>query len=419
LLPKQLKLVKKFEEITSGNPDICKELIGKIQGLQSEQELMEIWHEEVFPCFYNLLMIQDKSNEDYFNPYIAARKKIISLIGESEADALLANLVAGSGELTSIGPLIGLEKLAKGEISRKEYTLIAGHRPQKENEIAEKRPYEDPFWIDKRLDEFNESPLNYCEILAKQVQEFESAWGEFAGRFPKQSVSIKKKLDQTSAAMEKREIIRSELTRSLGVIRQWFLKAGELTGLKEDIFLLKDDEVLDVLAGDESLLVYIPRRRLTYKRQKELPRYPMVISGRFDPYAWAKDPNRRSDYYDSHTSIIIEEEKDMLKGNPGSAGRVKGVVRIIQSLKESDQFKDGEVLVASSTNIGWTPLFPRAAAVVTDVGAPLSHAAIVAREFGIPAVVGTANATMRLKTGDRVLVDGSHGIVRKLNESRA
>lgn len=72
------------------------------------------------------------------------------------------------------------------------------------------------------------------------------------------------------------------------------------------------------------------------------------------------------------------------------------------------------VVVTTMTNIGWTPLFPRAAAIVTDLGAPLSHAAIVARELGIPAVVGCGNATARLKTGDRVRVNGGLGSVELL-----
>ena len=72
---------------------------------------------------------------------------------------------------------------------------------------------------------------------------------------------------------------------------------------------------------------------------------------------------------------------------------------------------EGEILVAPATNIGWTVVFPRAAAIITDIGAPLSHAAIVAREFGIPAVVGCGNATTVLKTGDIVTVDGAGGIV--------
>jgi PEP-utilising enzyme, mobile domain len=67
--------------------------------------------------------------------------------------------------------------------------------------------------------------------------------------------------------------------------------------------------------------------------------------------------------------------------------------------------------------IGWTPVFPRAAAVVTDVGAPLSPAAIVARELGIPAVVGCGNDTMRLHTGDWVRVDGSNGTVEVLHQA--
>ena len=74
-------------------------------------------------------------------------------------------------------------------------------------------------------------------------------------------------------------------------------------------------------------------------------------------------------------------------------------------------------LVTAVANIGWTPVFPRAAAVVTDVGAPLSHAAIVAREPGIPAVVGCGNATMLLHSGDRVRVDGSNGTVEVLHQT--
>jgi phosphoenolpyruvate synthase/pyruvate phosphate dikinase len=76
-------------------------------------------------------------------------------------------------------------------------------------------------------------------------------------------------------------------------------------------------------------------------------------------------------------------------------------------------------LVAITTNVGWTPIFPRAAAVLTDVGAPLSHAAIVARELGISAVVGCADATTRLRTGDRARVDGGRWMVEILEPAYA
>jgi pyruvate,water dikinase len=93
-------------------------------------------------------------------------------------------------------------------------------------------------------------------------------------------------------------------------------------------------------------------------------------------------------------------------------GRVEGRVRILLTPEEGEKLQPGEILVAATTNVGWTPLFPKAAAIITDIGAPLSHAAIVARELGIPAVVGCGQATTRLKTGDRVIVDGGQGIVQ-------
>jgi pyruvate,water dikinase len=378
--------------------------------------LTELWHEELFPLFYDLLMIQDKANEDYFFPYGAARKILVKLMGEEETDALLAGLVGGSGQLTSIRPLMSLAKVARGEMSREEYALLAGHRLLQEDELLIPRPYEDPEWIDKRLAEYHKDPTDYETMLETRTDKFERVWEEFASQYPKEAKKLREKLDNITTNMEKREVIRTELTRIIGVVRDWFLRAGELTGLGDAIFFLADHEVRDVMAGNDTTVAYIPSRKATYQKQVALPRYPLLISGRFDPYIWAEDPNRRSDIYDSHAPVEIQEDSDTLKGRPGSAGRVEGIVRIVHSPLEGDQFKHGEILVASSTNVGWTPLFPRAAAVITDVGAPLSHAAIVARELGIPAVVGTSNATMRLKTGDRVLVDGGHGIVQVLEK---
>jgi pyruvate,water dikinase len=105
---------------------------------------------------------------------------------------------------------------------------------------------------------------------------------------------------------------------------------------------------------------------------------------------------------------------DTVTGFAGALGVVEGTVRRLERLEDGDQLQPGEILVTTMTNIGWTPLFPRLAAIVTDLGAPLSHAAIVARELGIPAVVGCGDATMRLKTGDRVRVNGGQGVVEIL-----
>jgi rifampicin phosphotransferase len=162
----------------------------------------------------------------------------------------------------------------------------------------------------------------------------------------------------------------------------------------------------------------IAARKAAHERLAALPPYPALISGRFDPQLWARDPERRSDIYEARPSKNGRQPEAagaFVSGYPGSTGVAEGTVRLLRDSTEGHLFQEGEVLVAAMTNVGWTPLFPRAAAVVTDVGAPLSHAAIVARELGIPAVVGTGDATMRLQTGDRVRVDGARGVVEKLS----
>ncbi|MGW1376687.1 PEP/pyruvate-binding domain-containing protein [Streptomyces sp. NPDC002446] len=101
----------------------------------------------------------------------------------------------------------------------------------------------------------------------------------------------------------------------------------------------------------------------------------------------------------------------VLRGTPGSAGVAEGPVRVVHRVEEFGSLRNGEVLVARYTSPAWTPLFRRAAAVVVDTGGVASHAAIVAREYGIPAVMATVHATTRLTDGQRVRVDGDRGVV--------
>jgi pyruvate,water dikinase len=106
------------------------------------------------------------------------------------------------------------------------------------------------------------------------------------------------------------------------------------------------------------------------------------------------------------------EKPDVVRGSAGSPGRVTGPAKVIRSLAEASKLRPGDVLVAETTAPPWTPLFATAAAIVTDTGGVLSHCAIVAREYGIPAVVGTGMATSRIVDGQIVEVDGDAGLVR-------
>jgi pyruvate,water dikinase len=110
------------------------------------------------------------------------------------------------------------------------------------------------------------------------------------------------------------------------------------------------------------------------------------------------------------------DEPSELRGNAGSPGTVVGTARIVRSLDEADRLRPGDVLVAEFTAPPWTPLFATVSGVVTDAGGILSHCAVVAREYRIPAVVGTGRATATIRDGQRVEVDGNAGLVRLLDD---
>ena len=110
-----------------------------------------------------------------------------------------------------------------------------------------------------------------------------------------------------------------------------------------------------------------------------------------------------------------EQTGDVIKGTGGSAGTITAPARVLGGPQDFGQMQPGDVLVASITTPAWTSLFAMASAVVTDIGGPLSHSSIVAREYGIPAVLGTAVATRRIRSGQLIKVDGDAGTVRLLD----
>jgi pyruvate,water dikinase len=102
---------------------------------------------------------------------------------------------------------------------------------------------------------------------------------------------------------------------------------------------------------------------------------------------------------------------DVIRGIGASPGRVTGPACVIRGPEEFDRMKPGDILVAKITTPAWTPLFALASGIVTDVGGPLSHSSIVAREYGVPAVLGTGVATGRIRSGQQITVDGNAGVV--------
>ena len=107
-----------------------------------------------------------------------------------------------------------------------------------------------------------------------------------------------------------------------------------------------------------------------------------------------------------------------LNGAAASPGVIEGIARVVRSVNELADIRDGEILVCGSTSPAWAPIFSKIRATVTDVGGVMSHAAIVCREYGLPAVVGTGRATSQIHTGQTIRVDGTDGVVTLLDGTR-
>lgn len=121
------------------------------------------------------------------------------------------------------------------------------------------------------------------------------------------------------------------------------------------------------------------------------------------------------EYWRRSMQTALSTEDGSVKGIGGSVGQATGKVCVVRSPAEFDKLMQGDILVCTYTDPEWTPLFTLAAGVVVDTGGTLSHAAIVAREYNIPAILATGDATKKLKDGEHVMIDGSTGIVTILN----
>ncbi len=344
------------------------------------------------------------------------RRDLLAILSPDDTVAILSNVSSEDEILSSLGIVAGLDRLRRGQMSREEYVKQYGHRGPHEVEMFVPRPAENPQWIDEQLAGLDRSTADVDTLLHEQRARYEAALQTLQKATARKFDSFLERLQEAARLTRLREAGRSEVVRTFWVSRVFVLRAGDLCGLSEDAFFLEYEELLRLLRGQDDFTDQIPARKTAYQKFSALPQYPTLIMGRFDPFAWAADPNRRTDIYDA-TRHINQRFANQIKGLPGSAGRAEGRVRIVNSPEEGQQLQPGEILVTVTTNVGWTPIFPRAAAIVTDVGAPLSHAAIVARELGIPAVVGCFNATSTLKTGDRIRVDGGHGIVEVIEKA--
>jgi pyruvate,water dikinase len=202
------------------------------------------------------------------------------------------------------------------------------------------------------------------------------------------------------ALMGSRELPKFMLMRRVFTpLRELLRPVGdELTAMgrierPDDVYFLTLAEARAAIAGAD-MRATVAAHRATFVREQARRRIPRVLL---------------SDGTDAEVALV-EASDGALRGSPASPGTVTGRARVILSPRGA-HLEPGEILVAPSTDPGWTPLFLTAGGLVMEMGGMMSHGAVVAREYGIPAVVGVADATERIATGDVITVDGSSGVI--------
>ena len=191
-----------------------------------------------------------------------------------------------------------------------------------------------------------------------------------------------------------------QIRRMLGELGKRFAMAGAIP-CAEDIYWLEAQEA-DTLAGLIGRGETVSHHADEVEKRKEKWQAMRKIT----PPNTLPEKTWMAKFYADNS-----QSGDTLKGLGASAGRVTARACVMLGPEDFSKMQPGDVIVAGITTPAWTPLFARASAIVTDIGGPLSHSSIVAREYGIPAVLATGTGTRRIRDGQLITVDGGLGVV--------
>lgn len=290
---------------------------------------------------------------------------------------------------------------------------------------------EDPIPVIKSLKDYisrpGRDPLAELAGLAAEREELLAQAREHLKRYPQ---PVRDRFEFLLKAAQEGTVIledhgfyidfcgRYQVRRVLLELGRRFVEAGALDR-PGDVFYLTAGEVREItracLEHGEGASAQLERRQLVVARQTEMEHFRTIPAppalGTWPPGPPPDDPFTRTIVKFWGASPPPPTEPNILRGQPASRGTARGPARLIRSLAEAARLRPGDILVAATTGPSWTPLFATVAAVVTDTGGALSHGAIIAREYRIPAVVGTGMATTMIRDGQMLEVDGGAGIV--------
>ncbi len=437
---------KTFDEATEKYMD------EKFEGWRNEQlgELYTVLTEQILKRW------KPPIENDFFTMiFYGVLGKMVKKLELAEGDSLQNDLLIGQGDVRSTEPtkeIISItnwirerEDLVKLFRSESEESLIAtllmsddpaykdirgklqsyisryGFRCMMEQKLELDSLKEDPSFIFTTIKNYlKKEPLDLDAMATKEKEKRNRAEKIVFAKVPLlKRPLVKWVLRNAREAISRREDLRFMRTQIFGIVRSIFNAVGRNfagDGLIEDmkdIYFLHVNEVFELMEGRSLNRSFI--RELIEKRKQDFQQAATVETGeRLFVYG---------DFYNKQfVEILTEEEVDgsadlgpnRFKGVPCSPGEVEGVAKIVLSPQEADL--DGEIMVTKRTDPGWVPLFPSVSGLIIERGSVLSHSAVVAREMGIPTIVGLRKITDRIKEGDRIVMNGTNGIVEIVEE---
>jgi rifampicin phosphotransferase len=369
--------------------------------------LAEQWHKELLPHYQRLVEAGEQQVETASPEQLAA---IIDEVGAAAGEQLWSLAVVGGSAWKMEGALARFHRqhLASAIDASVQELLVGltGAQPDLPGYAVQSLDWAHP--TAGELDWPGPEPSDRHHKLVARREALTVQWTAALADRPQLQARFRALLEVAQRYAMLREEQARQLTLGWPLLRRCALRLGGtlhahgVIDRAEDVFFLTRTE-LDTRARLQEL---VEQRHSTWERQRRLVA-PLTI-GR-PPRLVARELLAVVDAV--RTASPVPE--DAIVGQPASPGKATGPVRIVHGPGDFDRFQPGEVLVARATAPAWTPLFACAAAVVTDGGTLAAHASLVAREYGIPAVVATGDATARLANGQVVTVDGGAGTIHR------
>ncbi len=392
-------------------------------------------------------------NDFYVMVFYGTLKKLCTNWCGDDNGALQNNLICGEGDIASTEPtrllMASARKIKAGEYLNKQFSTLShydllersksdpqfetvknavqnyldlyGFRCMNELKLEEPSLHETPEFVYQMLANYVAMKDEQLDPTLMNKREQKIRTDAEAQAFG--SVQVLKRplfkwvLKHARTGVKNRENLRFARTKIYGTLRNLLNSIGEefvrenIIDDSQDIYYLAIDELWDFVGGTAvttDLRSLISVRRNEFDHFRESPEQ----DEHFETYGTTYVKNLFKNY-------AINEEEDVdydgIKGVPCSPGTIRGIARIISSPRD-DVKLNGEILVASRTDPGWVPLYPSVSGILIERGSILSHSAIVAREMGIPAIVGIPNLLEKINDGDEIEIDGGSGIVTVVGE---